>query len=192
MKIKFLILLFCLTIFSGSKAQEKIHLNSSDTKNKQTIHVKLHDIDNGNLLMDLPLTFHIMKAEERNILFVIVGKDINKHNSQSVWMFKKDFQLEQLLKENRNLKADKDFKNKNEHIESFYDKSSNLHLIDFHDEFEKVTTTPKPLFFEVKDISKSFELKLKFYVSVPDKKDETMQILTAKAGIVKVTIDIIN
>lgn len=192
MKIKFLILFFYLTLFSGLKAQEKIHLNSSDPKNKQTIQVKLYDNDNGSLLMDLPLTFHIMKTVERNILFVIVGKEGNEHNFQAVWMFKKTFQLEELLKENRNLRVEKDFKNKNGQIESFYERSSNFHLIDFHDEFEKVTVTPKPLFFEVKDISKPLELKLKFYISVPDKKDETMQILTAKAGIVKVTIDIIN
>lgn len=191
MRLTFFILLFSLSNISTIKAQENIHLNSNDLKNKQTIQAKLYDNNNGNFLMDLPLTFHIMKTVGRNILFVIIGKE-TKQNPQAVWMFKKPYQLEQLLKENRNLKVDKDFKNKNKHIESFYETTNNLHLIDFQDDFQKVTCIPKPVFFEVKDINKPLDLKLKFYISLPDNKDETMQILTSKAGIVKVTIDINN
>lgn len=191
MKIQFLILFFFLFAFSKLLAQENIHLNSTDSKNKQTINVKLHDASNGSLLTELPLTFHIMKTEERNILFVIAGKEINKQNTQTVWLFKSSLRLDELLKKNRNLIAAKDFKRKNDLIELFYENSSNIRLIDFYDEYMKVDTSPKPFFFEVKDISKPFELKFKFYTSVPDK-DEIMQILTAKAGTVKVTIDITN
>lgn len=191
MKIKFLVVLFLLSIFSELFGQDDIRLNSADPKNKQTVNVKLHDASNGNLLMELPLTFHIMKAKERNILFVIIGKEINKQSTQTVWMFKRALRLDELLKRNRNLKIDKDFRKKSELVEPFHEDSHNINLIDFYDEYEKISVAPKPLFFEVKDISKPFELKLKFYVSVPDK-DETIQILTAKAGIVRVTIDITN
>ncbi|MFV0538275.1 MAG: hypothetical protein ACK5M3_13045 [Dysgonomonas sp.] len=191
MNIKFLTVLFFLSIFSELFGQDDIRLNSTDPKNKQTVNVKLHDASNGNLLMELPLTFHIMKAEERNILFVIVGKKPNQENAQTVWMFKEALQLDDLLKKNRNLRVEKDFRKKSDLVESLYENSHNINLIDFHDEYERFLTVSKPLFFEVKDISKPFELKLKFYVSVPDK-DETIQILTAKAGIVRVTIDITN
>lgn len=191
MKIKFLTVLFFLYIFPELFGQDNIRLNSSDPKNKQTVNVKLHDASNGNLLMELPLTFHIMKAEERNILFVIVGKELNKQNVQTVWMFKQALQLDELLKKNRNLKIERDFRKKSDWLEPFHEDSNNINLIDFYNEYESISAVPKPFFFEVKDISKPFELKLKFYVSVPDK-DETMQILTAKAGIVRVTIDITN
>lgn len=192
MKIKFLLLILYVIIFPELKAQENIHLNNGDPKNRQTVNVKLYDADNGAFLMEMPLTFHIMKEKERNILFMIAENKVNTQKSQTVWLFEESSRLDESLKKNRNFKVGKDFKKKNEMLESFYEKSSNITLIDFHNEFEKVSTaTPKPFFFEVKDISKPFELKLKFYISEPDK-DETMQMLVAKAGMVRITIDITN
>lgn len=191
MKQAFCIIILFLIAFTELGAQENILLNSRDTKNKQTINVKLHDMYNGEFLMDIPLTFHIMKGKDRDILFMILGQEINKRNPQTVWMFRNSCQLDELLKKNRNLKASKDFKKRNEHIESFFESSDNIKLMDFPDDFEKVGSTPKPVFFEVKDANKPFELKLKFYISIPDK-DETIQVLTAKAGVVRVTFDITN
>lgn len=188
---KFLLLFLYLIIFSGLGAQEKIYLNSGDTKNRQTVNVKLHDANNGTLLMEMPLTFHIMKEKKRNILFLIAQTKADTPNRNTVWLFGKSFRLNELLKRNRNLKAGKDFKKKNEMLEPFHENSGNITLIDLHDEAEKVSATPKPFFFEVKEIDRPFELKLKFYISEPDK-DETMQTLVAKAGIVRITIDITN
>lgn len=191
MKKLILLLILGIGVFSIAAAQEDIRLNVNNPKNKQTIHVKLYDASNGNYLLELPLTFHVMKGKERNILFMIAGKEINKRNPQTVWMFRQAMHLDELLKKNRNLTADKDFKKKHTAIEAFFEHSGNLVLIDFPEDYEEVRAVPKPVFFQIRDTGKPIELKLKFYVSIPGK-DETMQMLTAKAGLVKTTINIIN
>ena len=190
MKKLALLIILSIGISSITIAQEDVRLNMNDPKNRQTIYVKLYDAGNGNFLLELPLTFHVMKGEERNILFMITEKKLTKQNPQSVWMFRQSMQLDYLLKLNRNMIVDKQFQNKNTTVESFFEHSGNLTLIDFTEDYEEIREVPKPIFFQIRDVSKPIELRLKFYVSVPDK-DETMQILTAKAGVVKTTI-IIN
>lgn len=191
--MKTLIILLILSIGASSVAiaQEEVRLDGNNPDNKQTVNVKLYDANNGNFLLDLPLTFHIMKGKERNILFMIVGKELNKRNPQTVWMFRQSMYLDDLFKRNKNLTAHKEFKKKYTAVESFFEHSNNLILIDFPEDYEMIRAVPKPLFFQVRDIGKPIELKLKFYISTPDK-DQTMQVLTAKTGVVKTTINIIN
>ncbi len=191
MKQKIILLLFfCVGVFSFVLAQESVTLNANDPKNKQTIKVKLYDASNGEYLQELPLTFHIMKGKERNVLFMIAGKEINKRNPKTVWMFRKSAYGDELLKLNRNLVFDKQFKKKYSAVDAFYEESDNISLIDFQENYEKIDVVPKPIFFQIKDIHAPIELKLKFYISIPAK-DETIQMLKAKAGVVKITINFI-
>ena len=177
-----------LSCFSYHGIAEEINLNFKDNGNKQSITVKLYDNNEGNYLLDLPLTFHLNR---KNILFMIVGDETGTGSDNSVWMFDKPIQLNDFLKQNKNVVAAKTFKKQSIRLESFYEGSENVEKYTFFDRgFEWVQLSPKPVFFQVKDPSKPVKLKLKFYVS--SEQNDRTQALTSEAGIIKITINILK
>jgi hypothetical protein len=172
-------------LLSRSMAQE-IRLNGKDNRNRETVSVRLYDNNEGNYLVELPLTFHIT---QNNILFMFVGDDNGINGSNAVWMFDKTIPLNDFLKKNKHIGTAKTFKKQLNRLESFFDQSENIERYTrFDNGFEQVQASPKPVFFKVGDPSKPVVLKLKFYTS--SEKNDRSQELTAEAGTVKITINL--
>jgi hypothetical protein len=180
-------LFVCWGITVESSAQITVNLNSSENKNRQSVDVRLYDNYTGNYLCDLKLTFHIAKD---NILFMIVGDD-NGINNNTIWMFDEAISLSELSQKNKNLIPDKEFKKLHKQVEPVLKPSINIGMVTgFQNNYEFVQSTPRPVFFRIKDTTIPIELKLKFYISQTSGKDQYIQLLTAEAGITKVTINI--
>ena len=178
------VLLFSGFLFRGM-AQE-VNLNPDEDRNKQTVTVKLYDANEGDFLLDLPLTFHL---NADNILFMIVGSDYELGGNNSVWMFDKTLDLNTFLKQNRNVGATKTFKKHNKELVRFYEQSENIEkyvLFDYG--FERVQSSPKPVFFQVKDPAKPMQLRLRFYVASAQR--DGMNLLTSEAGLIKIAVNI--
>ena len=181
-----LISMFLCCTLTGSIAAQEISLNSKDLRNKESISVKLYDNNEGNYLLDLPLTFHLT---QNNILFMIVGDDNGINGNNSLWMFDKTVALNEFLKSNKNVIPAKSLKKQVNRLESFFDQSENVErYVLFDNGYELVQSSPKPVFFKVGDLSKPVVLKLKFYSSL--EKSGRSQELTAEAGVVKITINL--
>ena len=167
----------------GATAQE-VNLDVKDSRNRETVSVRLYDNNEGNFLLELPLTFHIT---QNNILFMIVGDDNGVTGNHAVWMFDKTISLGDFQKRNKQIGASKSLKKQIARLESFFEGSENVEkYTPFDNGCEQVQSTPKPVFFKVRDASKPVVLKLKFYTSF--EKVDFSQELTAEAGVVKVTI----
>ena len=176
-----LLMLFC--ILFRAEAQE-IRLNLKDSRNRETVSVRLYDNNEGNFLLELPLTFHIT---QNNILFMFVGDNNGITGNHSVWMFDRAVALDDFLKINKHIGTAKSFKKQMNHLESFINQSENAELYKLFDNgFEQVQSSPKPVFFKVGDTSKPVVLKLKFYTSF--EKSNRSHELTSEAGVVKITI----
>jgi len=179
------LLLFCL-LFKGM-AQE-IRLDGKNSRNRETVSVKLYDNNEGNFILDLPLTFHITP---NNILFMFVGDENGVKGNNAVWMFDKPVLLNDFLKINKQIGTAKTFKKQLSRLESFYDQSENVEKFTWFDNgFETVQSSPKPVFFKVGDVTKPVVLKLKFYTSL--EKNDRSQELSAEAGTVKIQLTIKN
>lgn len=182
------LLFACLGIAFNSPAQTIVNLNASDNKNKQSSDIKLYDNFSGNFLLNLKLTFHITND---NILFMIVGDEKGINDRKAIWMFDKNIDLDELRKKNKNLIPSKEFKKAYNQVEQVLVSSTNVAIyVKFQNDYEYVQSVPKPVFLRVKDRSIPVELKLKFYMSEMSDKDQYSQILTAQAGIAKITINI--
>jgi len=178
-----------LILLSGwlchATAQE-IRLNSSDNRNRETVSVRLYDNNEGNFILELPLTFHIT---QNNILFMFVGDDNGIIGNNAIWMFDQTISLNDFLKRNKQVGTAKSFKKQMNRLESFFEQSENVERFTrFDNGFELVQESPKPVFFKVDDPSKPVVLKLKFYTSF--EKNDRSQELSAEAGIVKITINL--
>ncbi len=187
--------IFFLLIFVGCSlqtyptwAQNEITLNYTNPKNKQTVNKKLYDINNGNFLFELPLTFHLTAD---NILFMIVGSDRGTGNTKTIWMFDRSISLEELSKKNKNLEIGKSFRKEHKQVEPVLSYSNNVELFTgFQNNYESMREMPKIIFFKIKNKEMPVELKLKFYLSETSGKDEYTQVLTAEAGTIKAVIHI--
>ena len=176
-------LLFSSVTIRGM-AQE-VNLNPDDERNKQTVTVKLHDTNEGDYLLDLPLTFHV---NADNILFMVVGSDDELGGSRSVWLFDRTIDLNAFLKQNRNVGVTKTFKKNNKELVRFYEQSENVEkYILFERGFERVQASPKPVFFKIKDPDKPMQLKLRFYVA---SERNGMNLFSAEAGLVRIAVNI--
>jgi len=182
-------LFVCWGISFGSSAQTIVNLNSSENNNRQSVNVKLYDNHTGSYLCDLKLTFHIAKD---NVLFMIVGDD-KEIGDNTIWMFDETMSLSELTKKNKNLVPDKEFKKSHSQVEPVLTSSNNIKMVSrFQNSYELVQSTPRPVFFKIKEAAATIELRLKFYISQTSDKDQYIQLLTAEAGITKVTINIIK
>ena len=182
--------LFLTTMLLGcclcTASAQEIMLNGKDNQNRETVSIRLYDNNEGNFLLELPLTFHITP---NNILFMIVGDDNGVTGNHAVWMFDKAVPLNDFLKRNKQIGASKSLKKQIARLESFFDQSENIEKYTWFDNgFEQAMSSPKPVFFKVGDTSKPVVLKLKFYTSL--EKFDRSQELTAEAGVVKVTVNI--
>ena len=167
------------------RAQE-VQLNAKNNNNRETVSVRLYDNNEGNFLLELPLTFHIT---QNNILFMFVGDNNGVTGNHAVWMFDKTVSLNDFLKRNKQIGTAKSLKKQIARLESFFDQSENVDKYTWFDNgFEQVQSSPKPVFFKVGDTSKPVVLKLKFYTSF--EKNDRSQELTSEAGMVKVTINL--
>ena len=185
MRIKVTIILALLGCWMLAEAQE-IRLNIKDSRNRETVSVRLYDNNEGNFLLELPLTFHIT---QNNILFMFVGDNNGITGNYAVWMFDRTVLLDDFLKINKHIGTAKSFKKQMNSLESFINQSENAELYQsFDNGFEQVQSSPKPVFFKVGDISKPVVLKLKFYTSF--EKSNRSHELTSEAGIVKITISV--
>ena len=165
---------------------QEVTLNPDDRQNKQTVVVKLYDNDAGGYLLDLPLTFHYNRD---NILFMIVGNDTDLGMNNSVWMFDKATDLNNFLKQNRNVTVTKPFKKQIIRLARFFEQSENIEKYALFDQgFESVQSAPKPVFFRMTDPNKPAQLRLKFYVAI-DKNDGT-RMFTSEAGAIKITVNL--
>jgi len=180
-----LLLLMLSCLLSPATAQE-IKLDSKDNRNRESVSVRLYDNNEGNYLLELPLTFHIT---QNNILFMFVGDDNGITGNHSIWMFDRPVPLSDFLKINKQIGTAKAFKKQMNRLESFFAQSENVDIFTpFDNGYEQVQSSPKPVFFKVGDASKPVVLKLKFYTSF--EKADRSQELTAEAGIVKITINL--
>ena len=182
-----MLLAFVLSCFSASHAiAQDVNLNEEDRNNRETISVKLYDNNEGNFLLDLPITFHM---SQNNILFMFVGNNNGISGNNAIWMFDKTVALNEFLKSNKNITADKTFKKQLSRMESFFSQSENVEKYKYFDNgYELVQSSPKPVFFKVGDTTKPVVLKLRFYMS--SEKSDRSKVLSSEAGIVKVTINI--
>lgn len=180
----FTILLICF--FTYNATAQEIWLDGKDNRNRETVSVRLYDNNEGNFILELPLTFHITP---NYILFMIVGDDNGITGNHAVWMFDKSVSLSDFLKVNKQIGTAKSLKKQINRLESFFDLSDNVEKFTWFDNgFEQVQSSPKPVFFRVRDISKPVVLKLKFYTSI--EKPDRSQELTSEAGVVKITLRI--
>jgi hypothetical protein len=181
-------LLFCMLCFilTFKATAQEIRLDGKNSRNRETVSVRLYDNNEGNFLIELPLTFHIT---QNNILFMFVGDDNGISSNTSIWMFDKTLTLNDFLKINKQIVAGKTFKKQISRLDSFFDQSENVEKFTWFDNgFEQVQTSPKPVFFKVSDPSKPVVLKLKFYTSLnPNNRPPE---LSAEAGIIKITINL--
>ena len=181
----FFLMMFLSCCLCRTAAQE-VSLNSKDNLNREAVSVRLYDHNEGNFLLELPLTFHVTP---NGILFMIVGNDNGVTGNHAVWMFDKTVSLNDFLKRNRQIGTAKSLKKQISRLESFYDGSENIKKFTLFDNgYEHVQASPKPVFFKVGDTSKPVVLKLKFYTSF--EKNDGSQDLTAEAGTVKITINL--
>ena len=170
-------------IFNGM-AQE-VNLNQNDVRNKQTVTVKLYDTNEGDFLLDLPLTFHL---NADNILFMIVGNESDLGRNNSVWLFDKTIDVNNFLKQNKNVGVSKTFKKHSKTFRRFYEQSDNVEKYVLFDRgFERVQAAPKPVFFKLKDPTKPATLKLTFYVV--SEKNDGMQVFSSEAGVIKIVVN---
>jgi len=170
---------------SKATAQE-VNLNQDDSRNRQTVTVKLYDNNEGGFLLDLPLTFHLNKD---NILFMIVGDDNSLGINNSILMFDQAVALTGFLKKYKNMAASKTFKKQSARLERFFDQSENIEKHAFFDNgFESVSSSPKPVFFRIIDPSKPAQLRLKFYVA--SSKGDGVHTLTSESGQVRITVNL--
>ena len=171
----------------GGMAQE-IRLDGNDARNRETVSVRLYDNNEGNYLLELPLTFHITP---NNILFMIVGDDNGITGNNALWMFDQTVALNDFQKRNKHIGAAKTFKKQIKRLESFFDQSENVEKFTWFDNgYEQVQASPKPVFFKVGDTSKPVVLKLKFYTSFANNNRPTE--LSSEAGTVKIQLTINN
>ena len=181
----FVVALFLLFGFFFQALAQEIQLNSKDPQNRETVSVRLYDQNEGNYLLELPLTFHITP---NGILFMIVGSDNGISGNDALWLFDKSVSLNDFLKKNKHIGVGKSFKKQTSRLESFFDQSENVEKFTWFDNgYERVQTSPKPVFFKVKDPSKPVVLKLKFYTTV-EKNNRTE--LSSEAGSVKITVSL--
>jgi hypothetical protein len=179
----FVLLLFCW--FFEGVAQE-VQLTAKDTRNRETISVRLYDNNEGHFLFETPITFHIT---QNNILFMIVGDDNGITGNHSLLMYDKPLLLNDFQKMNKHIGVTKSFKKQINRLESFFDQSDNVEKFTWFDNgYEQVLSSPKPAFFKVRDASKPIVLKLKFYTLLRKNNDSTE--LIAETGIVKITINL--
>jgi hypothetical protein len=165
-----------------------VKLNRADSRNRETVSVRLYDNNEGNFILELPLTFHIT---QNNILFMFVGDDNGIRGNNAIWMFDKAISLNDFLKRNKHIGTAKQFKKQLNRLESFFDQSENVERFTWFDNgFETVQASPKPVFFKVGDTAKPVVLKLKFYTSL-EKSDRSRE-LTSEAGTAKVELRIEN
>ena len=170
-----------------SATAQEINLNQKDNNNRESVSVRLYDNNEGNYLLELPLTFHIT---QNNILFMIVGDDNGITGNNTIWMFDNSVLLNDFQKNNKHIGAAKMFKKQINRLESFFDQSENVSKFMWFDNgYEQVLASPKPVFFEVGDPSKPVVLKLKFYTSF--EKNNRSTELTSEAGTVKITINLL-
>ena len=185
MKINIILVTMLALIITNVGAQD-IRLTVKDNRNRETVSVKLYDNYEGNILLEMPLTFHIT---QNNILFMIVGGDNGINGNKAVWMFDKSMSLNDFMKRNMHIGISKSFKKQTNRLDSFFDGSENVELFtQFDNGYEQVFSSPKPVFFKVKDTAKPVVLKLKFYTSL-EKKNRSHE-LDAEAGMVKITINL--
>ena len=182
------ILLVLSCIFTFDAVAQDINLDANDSRNRQTVTVKLYDNNEGSFLFSLPLTFHLNKE---NILFMIVGDDRELGVNNAVLMLDETTGLNEFLKQNKNVVASKLFKKQNVRLVRFYDKSENVEKHAFFEHgFESVMASPKPVFFRIIDPSKPALLKLKFYVT--SSKGDGLHTLTSESGQIKIIVHIQN
>jgi hypothetical protein len=180
-----ILLALSLFVTYNTTAQE-IRLDSKDSRNRETVSVRLYDNNEGNFLLELPLTFHIT---QNNILFMIVGDNNGITGNHAVWMFDRTVPLNDFLKINKQIGTAKSFKKQMNRLESFLGQSENVEIFtSFDNGYEQVQSSPKPVFFKVGDVTKPVVLKLKFYTSF--EKTDRSQELTSEAGTIKITINL--
>ena len=185
---QFLFLTTVLLLFGvmGKGMAQEIRLDGNDVRNRETVSVRLYDNNEGNYLLELPLTFHIT---QNNILFMIIGDDNGINGNNAVWMFDKTVTLSDFQKKNKHIGAAKTFKKQIARLESFFDQSENVEKYTWFDNgYEQVHASPKPVFFKVGDPAKPVVLKLKFYTSFANNNRPTE--LSSEAGTVKITINL--
>ena len=184
----FLIITLLLFGLTGKVMAQEIRLDGNDSRNRETVSVRLYDNNEGNYLLELPLTFHITP---NNILFMIVGDNNGINGNNMIWMFDQTISLSDFQKKNKHIGAAKTFKKQIARLESFFDQSENVEKYTWFDNgFEQVQASPKPVFFKVGDTSKPVVLKLKFYTSLV--KNNSPTELSSEAGIVKITINLLE
>jgi hypothetical protein len=185
-KMRILLMMFICSLFIGVSVAQEIRLDGKDMRNRETVSVRLYDNNEGQFLLELPLTFHITS---NHILFMIVGDNNGINGSNGVWMFDSAIPLNDFLKRNRQIATGKNFKKQLNRLESFYSQSENVEQFSRFDAgYEFVRSAPKPVFFKVDDPSKPVVLKLKFYTSF--ERNDRSQELVSEAGTVKVTINL--
>jgi hypothetical protein len=169
-------------------AAQEIRLNGKDGRNRETVSVRLYDNNEGNFILELPLTFHVT---QNNILFMFVGDDNGVTGNNAIWMFDKTVSLSDFLKRNKQVGVGKTFRKQMTRLESFFEQSENVEKFTWFDNgFEQVQSSPKPVFFKVNDPAKPVELKLRFYASF--EKNDRSQELTSEAGVVRIKLTIDN
>jgi hypothetical protein len=120
---------------------------------------------------------------------MFVGDDNGVTGNHAVWMFDRTVQLSDFLKINKQIGTANAFKKQMNRLESFFAQSENVEIFTpFDNGYEQVQSSPKPVFFKIRDASKPVVLKLKFYTSF--EKADRSQELTSEAGIVKITINL--
>jgi hypothetical protein len=145
-------------------AQKKIVLNSPKM---QHIDTHLYD-EEGNFLLTLPLTFNM---SNKTILSMMVGKDSELGFAQSVWFFSDKISLQDLIKKNHNVNAEKLFKKNNSDLNTILLTNRKISLFRaFDDGCEIITKNAKPVFFEIIASPQPITFYLQFYVSKPDNK----------------------
>ena len=146
-------------------AQKKIELQAHKS---QRVEVRLGDYNKteNDFLLNLPLTFSIIN---KNILVIMVGNDTVLDYEHSVWFFSEEMDfVDELMKGNRNVSAEKLFKKQNTVLSTVLMPYSKMTLYrTFDDGYEIVKKNAKPIFLQIPNLSSGETLKfsLQFYVA---------------------------
>ncbi|MCL2041722.1 MAG: hypothetical protein FWG84_06765 [Bacteroidales bacterium] len=181
---------FLLFLASATLTAQTVKLDYNDEKNKETVRVQLFDSYNGDFLMELPLTFHVT---EDYVLFVIIGDETGIKKNTAICLFDETMELNDLTKKNRNFTFSDNFKKYHKKIYPFFERTNNVEMMmPFQNHCEYIETTPKPLFFQIKNKANSIDLKLRFYLADISNKEKSGLKLIAESGTIKTTINIIK
>ena len=145
-------------------AQKKIVLQSPKM---QYTEIHLYD-EEENFLLTLPITFNL---SSKNILAMMVGKDVEISPDQAVLFFSEQLLLKNFIKKNNNVSATKSFLKKNTELNTVLLPNRKISLYrPFDGGCEIVVKNAKPVFFEISSGAQSVTFYLQFYVSTSDNK----------------------